>query len=75
MKKVILFILASFSIVLLNSCKSNECPFEYSSSESGHTLLMLCDCCNAPTVQYPHVDEDSNGVCDVCEYSIENKSE
>ena len=43
-------------------------PFEWVGSEGGHTMRMLCDCCDAPDVIYPHENLDADLLCDVCGY-------
>ena len=44
------------------------CPFEYSITEEGHSIIMLCDCCDAPDVVEPHEDLDKDQTCDKCGY-------
>lgn len=46
------------------------CPFRWSSTESGHSKIMLCDCCDAPAVEYPHENRDADMFCDICGYEI-----
>lgn len=44
------------------------CPYEYSITEEGHSIKMLCDCCESPAVEEPHKDLDKNQICDECRY-------
>ncbi len=46
------------------------CPFRWASSESGHSRIMLCDCCEAPAVEYPHENWDADMFCDICGHEI-----
>lgn len=46
------------------------CPFRWSGTESGHSKIMLCDCCEAPAVEYPHANWDADMFCDICGYEI-----
>lgn len=49
---------------------SGDCPFKWIQSENGHYKTALCDCCEYPTVEYPHVNYDEDMCCDVCEYDL-----
>ena len=46
----------------------DECNYEmgdchlirYSVHETGHSVIILCGCCNAPAVEEAHIDNDVN---------------
>ena len=49
---------------------SSDCPYRYSIYEEGHSLVMLCDCHEAPAVIDPHEDSDGDSLCDDCGYQM-----
>ena len=50
--------------------KIDGCPFEWVSTEEGHSRRMLCDRCDAPAVVEPHENWDADMLCDICGYNL-----
>ena len=46
------------------------CPYKWVSTAEGHSMLMLCDCCDAPAVVEPHENQDGDMFCDICGYEM-----
>lgn len=45
-------------------------PVKYLGCETGHSMITLCGCCEAPAVEDPHLDDDKDNICDICKYSM-----
>ena len=81
MKKIISLILCVALIALvLVSCGDDEHVHEYNRNEwasdaTNHWHKATCDCKDAGTVDLAkHIDEMSDGYCDVCNYLLCNKT-
>ncbi len=49
---------------------NDNCPYTWSVYDEGHSLIMLCGCCEAPAVLEPHEDKDIDNYCDDCGYEM-----
>ncbi len=57
-------------VISFEKLPKDGCPFEWVGTAEGHSMRMLCDCCDAPDVVEPHEDRDGDMVCDICGYEI-----
>ncbi len=55
---------------IIISFEKLPCLFEWVSTEEGHSMRMLCDCCDAPAVVEPHENWDADMICDICGYNL-----
>ena len=49
-------------------------PIRYSTTETGHSIITLCGCCEAPAVEDPHIDNDGDLMCDICNYELKDNN-
>lgn len=70
MKKT-LYILFVFSLLILVGCNINHehTYSDYLAYESGHYHPYTCGCPQSEILE-GHVDSDTNGICDMCGYTI-----
>lgn len=56
---------------IAKNTKQKDCSFEWQKGEWGHTMTMLCDCCDSPAVVEPHEDSNHDSICDICCYAFD----
>ncbi len=82
----LLCLLLALSIVVLAACDGGEGPgpdgpddghvhtyktgTDWSKDANGHWYEATCDCADVTPTKFAHVDDDDNGLCDVCKFAL-----
>ena len=76
MRKLCVVLVFLFNVITCIGCSHDHKHMygEWVITETGHYRSLICDECSQPTVEDPHIDNDGDLLCDICNYKLKDNN-